>query len=310
MLGAAVFGTDGPATGEHVRAYQRCGHTRLVAVGSRPGDAALAYAREAGAADAFVSKDFEGVLQHPDVELISITAAPAQRAEMAIRAARAGKHVCIEAPMARTLPDCRAVQAAVAEAGVRALVFFRLRAHPALVAAADLARRGAVGTTGYVAVNCWEGPEPDETAAVCHAVDALRWLKGRDNAVTEVFAYSGVLLCRFANGTVGRAGALPGGAAFDLFGLDVVGPEGAIRGDATTLRVWSRTLFPGKNDGSVVAADTPGDPLGAFAAAILAGGRAADPGNLDDAVQTHAIFFAARDSAATGQAVALPDGAS
>ncbi|MBD0274966.1 MAG: Gfo/Idh/MocA family oxidoreductase, partial [Acetobacteraceae bacterium] len=207
MLGAAVFGTDGPATGEHVRAYQRCGHTRLVAVGSRPGDAALAYAREAGAADAFVSKDFEAVLQHPDVELISITAAPEQRAEMAVRAARAGKHVCIEAPMATTLAECRAVQAAVAEAGVCGMVFFRLRAHPVLAAAGDLVDQGALGVPGYLAVNCWEGPEPDaRAAAICDAADALCRLRGRAGAMAEVFAHSGVLLCRFANGVAGRVG--------------------------------------------------------------------------------------------------------
>ncbi len=99
VLGAAIFGA-GWVAGEHAKAYQQCARTRLVAVGSRKEESAQRCAEYGGAPDAFITTDFEALLQHPDVDIVSITTPPGFHPDLTMRAARAGKHVCIEKAIA------------------------------------------------------------------------------------------------------------------------------------------------------------------------------------------------------------------
>src|SRR4051794_40052679 len=99
VLGAAIFGA-GWVAGEHAKAYQHCPRTRLVAVGSRKLESAKKCAAYAGADGIFTTTDFDSLLSRPDVDVISITTPPDLHADLTIRAARAGKHVCIEKPLA------------------------------------------------------------------------------------------------------------------------------------------------------------------------------------------------------------------
>ena len=105
VLGAAIFGA-GWVAGEHARAYQACPRTRLVAVGSRKLESAKKCAAYAGAADAFTTTDFDALLARPDVDLVSITTPPDIHADLTIRAAKAGKHVCLEKPVALDWKSC------------------------------------------------------------------------------------------------------------------------------------------------------------------------------------------------------------
>src|SRR6478672_5173050 len=97
VLGAAIFGA-GWVAGEHAKAYQACSRTRLVAVGSRKLESAQKCAQGSGAADAFVTTNFDELLKRPEVDVISITTPPDSHPDLTIRAARAGKHVCLEKP--------------------------------------------------------------------------------------------------------------------------------------------------------------------------------------------------------------------
>src|SRR2546430_17660896 len=99
ILGAAIFGA-GWVAGEHAKAYQKCPRTRLVAVGSRKEESARKCAVAAGEPDAFITTDFDAILKRPDVDLISITTPPDIHPELTIKAARAGKHICLEKPIA------------------------------------------------------------------------------------------------------------------------------------------------------------------------------------------------------------------
>src|SRR3954468_6300931 len=91
-LGCAIFGA-GWVAGEHARAYQKCERTRLVAVGSRKEESARKCAEYADAPDAFITTDFDELLKHPEVDIVSITTPPDIHADLTIRAAKAGKHV-------------------------------------------------------------------------------------------------------------------------------------------------------------------------------------------------------------------------
>jgi predicted dehydrogenase len=205
VLGAAIFGA-GWVAGEHARAYEACERTRLVAVGSRKEASARKCAEYAGVPDAYVTTDFQDLLDHPEVDIISITTPPDSHPELTIRAAKAGKHVCIEKPIALDWESCLEMQQAVDEAGVKSIVSFCLHWNPSLINTRALIDSGAIGEPYYVEVDYWHGmkkwypqypwsvkkPQGGSSllSAGVHAVDAMRWFAGSGKKVVEVFAYS------------------------------------------------------------------------------------------------------------------------
>ncbi|MBO4256855.1 Gfo/Idh/MocA family protein [Streptomyces griseorubiginosus] len=62
-----------------------------------------------------------------DVEAVAVALPPAVQAELAARAARAGRHLLLDKPLATTVEQGRAVVDAVREAGVASVVFFTSR---------------------------------------------------------------------------------------------------------------------------------------------------------------------------------------
>lgn len=66
--------------------------------------------------------DFEGVLGDPEIDAVSICTPHRLHAPMAIAAARAGKHVLVEKPMATTVDEAGAMIDAAESAGVRLVV--------------------------------------------------------------------------------------------------------------------------------------------------------------------------------------------
>ncbi len=63
-------------------------------------------------------ESYEDVLAREDVEAVIITAPNNKHAELAIAAAKAGKHVFVDKPVATTIPDARAMVDACKNAGV------------------------------------------------------------------------------------------------------------------------------------------------------------------------------------------------
>lgn len=83
-----------------------------------------AEARAAFAAE-FSARTYEtldGLLRDPDVEAIYIASPHGHHAEQAIAAARAGKHVLVEKPMAPTVGECEAMTKAAADAGIALII--------------------------------------------------------------------------------------------------------------------------------------------------------------------------------------------
>ncbi len=89
--------------------------------------------------------DWKEVVQDPQVDLVDIAAPSAIHAEVAIAAARAGKHVFCEKPLALSLADAEAMVAAVEEAGVVNMIGFNYRRVPALALARRLIQEGELG---------------------------------------------------------------------------------------------------------------------------------------------------------------------
>lgn len=96
----------------------------------------------------------------------------------------------------------------------------------------------------------------------------------------------------------------------DTCNVDVLGTRGTFRDN----RVWSEEMFPGQTGWAEIPTILPdsGDvthhpftgQIDALVAALLDGARVLP--DLDDAVKTHEIIFAADRAAETGEPVRLP----
>lgn len=120
---------------------------RIVAVADEPDVPDWMHAVNQEFADRYgvpYRRDVAAALTQPDVDLVSVCSEPTRHARLAAQAARAGKHVWLDKPLATTLADADAVVAAVEEAGVTLTYVHRLYA-PAVQAARAALERGAVG---------------------------------------------------------------------------------------------------------------------------------------------------------------------
>ncbi|MER6347825.1 Gfo/Idh/MocA family protein [Streptomyces sp. NPDC001595] len=100
------------------------GHDELdfVGVWGRRADAAKELAARHGAR---AYDDVDALLA--DVDAVAVALPPDVQAELAVRAARAGRHLLLDKPLAATPERARAVAAAVREAEVASVVFFTTR---------------------------------------------------------------------------------------------------------------------------------------------------------------------------------------
>ncbi len=115
----------------------------LVAIGSRSAERARQVAAELGAPRAHGS--YQALLDDPDVDAVYIPLPNSLHAPWTVRAARAGKHVLCEKPLALDADECRSMQAAADEAGVVLMEAFMYRFHPRTEALVSLCAGGGLG---------------------------------------------------------------------------------------------------------------------------------------------------------------------
>ena len=132
-------------------------HIEVVAVASRTLAAAQAFANEIGAARAYGS--YEELLADPDVEAIYNPLPNHLHVPLTLAAARAGKHVLCEKPIAITAAEAEQLRDApgdilIAEA-------FMIRHHPQWIKAQELVAAGRIGEVRAVQVAfCYMNEDP------------------------------------------------------------------------------------------------------------------------------------------------------
>ena len=135
----------------HSQAYRRVNYhfpglslrPRLViAADTMPERAAFAKS-ELGYAEA--TDDWQEVLAHPGVDAVSITAPNFMHREMALAAAKTGKHFWIEKPVGRNAADTSDIYRAARDAEVMTAVGYNYRHAPAVQTAYELIRSGRLG---------------------------------------------------------------------------------------------------------------------------------------------------------------------
>jgi predicted dehydrogenase len=93
---------------------------------------------------------FDRIRDNPDVDVVYVILPNAMHAEYVIRAARAGKHVMCEKPMAISSAECRSMIAACRQAGRKLMIGYRSRFEPHNRLAIQLAREKFVGPTRII----------------------------------------------------------------------------------------------------------------------------------------------------------------
>ena len=133
-----VLGTGYWAQEAHAAALAASGHADLVGIWGRDPARTEAAARRFGVAG---HGDLDRLLA--EVDAVAIAVPPDVQAELALRAAAAGRHLLLDKPLALSLDGAERVVEAVAANRVASLVFFTLRFLPEVAAWVEEA--GAAG---------------------------------------------------------------------------------------------------------------------------------------------------------------------
>lgn len=145
--------------------------------------------------------DYKELLERDDISAVSIATPDFAHTDIAVAAAKAGKHILIEKPLATSVEDCEKILAAVKEAkGIKFMVDFHNRWNPPFVNAKTAIDKGELGKpmlmyvrlndTIFVPTNMLSWASKSEVAwfVGSHAVDLTRWLF--DDEVVKVYAVS------------------------------------------------------------------------------------------------------------------------
>lgn len=247
-IGCAVIGL-GMMGERHARIWAELPQTRLVSVYDvMPGRALELTARLDGQA----CSGLEEIVRDPEVQIVSVCTDDQSHLEPCIEAARAGKHVLVEKPLATRCADADAIIQACEGAGVKLMVGHVVRFDPRYAVARQAIEDGAVGEVVQVyarrnnIVASARRIAPRTSVAFflgVHDIDLMRWFAGADitrvhaegacKVLADVETHDTIFtLVRFANGAVGcleTCWVVPEGVPNTLDArLEVVGTAGRV----------------------------------------------------------------------------------
>lgn len=343
-MGKVWFGVIGVGPwGElHARALARCPDAELVAVCDLNESRARYVMASAGARMYYTGH--ESLLADDSIDAVSIVTPDHLHLEIASAAAKAGKHMLVEKPLATTVEEAEIIADLAREARVKLMVNFHHRWHPALWGARETIDQGRIGTPHLLALR-WNHRIDLPTRAIhwcaqssvgwyagSHAVDAARWLT--HDEVVRVYAAAGArvldslkiatadfltAILEFSQGavaTIETCWTLPHTApsSTDIRG-QVIGTDGMLAFDEShhrMLECYERTTaalttpYPDVTEAPAVE----GYPVGHALESVRAFARAVvrdepPPVSADDGIAAARIVAALHQSACLKQPVAL-----
>jgi predicted dehydrogenase len=188
----------GPWGEMHARALARCPEAELVAVCDLNESRARLVMANTGARMYYTN--YESLLADEAINAVSIVTPDHLHLEIALAAARAGKHLLVEKPLATTVDEAELIAEQAAQAKVKLMVNFHHRWHPALWSARQAIENNRIGDPHLLALRwnhrielptrsiLWSAQSSVGWYAGSHAVDAARWLI--HDEVARVYAVS------------------------------------------------------------------------------------------------------------------------
>src|SRR5215210_3125381 len=183
-------------------------------------------------------RDLDALLARDDIDVIDICSRSNLHTEQAIAAARAGKHLIIEKPIALDVGELRALQQAVADSGVKTCVCFEERFSAQFTATKSMLENDLIGPLHYAEVDYYHevGPSVRQyewnrlrigggsslLSCGCHAVDGLMlfmgaspvevtsYTTGSPNPIFARYEYptSSVSIIKFDSGAIGKVASI------------------------------------------------------------------------------------------------------
>ena len=279
--------------------------------------------------------DLGDLVRDPDIDAVYISTTNELHRDQAIAAARAGRHILSEKPLALTLPDAHAMVDAARDAGVTIATNHHLRNAASHRAMREAILAGRIGTPLAARVfhavylpphlQGWRIERPDAGGGIVlditvHDTDTLRFVLGDDPVEAVAFAQSGGMgkaglddavmgVLRFRNGVIAQFhDAFT--AKYAGTGFEVHGTEGSLIGrDVMTQRAIGTVTLrnaEGERELPLDHRNLYETGLASFHEAIRGHGAPSATGQ--DGIWSLATALAVAKSAATGQAVRVEPG--
>ncbi len=244
MINLGLIGCGGLARAAHCTSVAKIEDARFIGYADINEDAARAALRDFGGE--YATTDVTRIFADSRIDAVYICTRHDSHAPLAIAAARAGKHILIEKPLALTAEECEEIAAAVKEAGVFLMPAFKMRYYPLVQKAHAFIPEPQV-LVGQMICGRWPdtswAQDPMQGGANvhsqgCHTTDIIRYLSGSEPK--RLWAAGGMLThpghpcidqcvasIQFANGHIGSwiqgdAGDSPFTSKFffELYGND------------------------------------------------------------------------------------------
>ena len=337
----AVIGYGWAATA-HIAAINATSNAQVTAVwSSRALDSAELSQKHGGSIATYT--DLAAMLASPDIHAVDITSYPNQHAQQFIAAAKAGKHIIVEKPLAIEWSEIVAMKKAADASGAKVCVCFECRWSSQFQATKAVIDQGLVGSLHYGEVDYYHGIGPwygqyrwntkrelggsALLTAGCHALDAL--LLCMDSEVEEVTSYASqsanpvfaayeykttsTTILRFKNGAVGKSAAVVDCLQPYYFHTHLVGSEGSILDNkfhsqklaGLNKHAWSSLSMKMLDSGDV--SDHPYQSQFQAFFDALEQGKDMPLTSFANAFATHRAIAAADKSAAEGRPVKLSE---
>jgi predicted dehydrogenase len=144
-IGFAVIGLGSIARDCVLPAFKNSKQTKLVALVSRDKKKAQQWAKKFKAANCYGRSEFDACLANPDVQAIYIATPQGDHEDVTVRAAKAGKHVLCEKPLAATIRQSAIMVEACRNGGVVLMTAYRKYFEPSTVYLKKLIQEGGLG---------------------------------------------------------------------------------------------------------------------------------------------------------------------
>jgi len=214
-----------------IPATQKAERCEVVAIASRDGERAARTAAELGIPRAH--EGYEALLSDPEVDAVYIPLPNSEHAAWTIAAARAGKHVLCEKPLAMTAAEAEEMVRACSNEGVLLMEAFMYRLHPSWEAVRDLVASGRIGRVR--AIQSWFSFYNDDPGNIRNVPE----LGG--GALYDIGCYC-INLSRM------------------LFGGEPTGIEASVTRDATGTDVLTSAILAFDDDVAVFTCSTRAEP--------------------------------------------------
>jgi predicted dehydrogenase len=141
-LGFALVGVGSLTMGQLLPAYAKCKYAKAVALVSGHPDKANQQADKYGIdrKNIYNYDNYDSMKDNPDIDVVYVVLPNSMHAEYTIRAAKAGKHVLCEKPMAVSVAECQAMIDACNAAKRKLMIAYRMHYEPMTIQAIALAQ--------------------------------------------------------------------------------------------------------------------------------------------------------------------------